>query len=418
MPFFHSMLSGPRSYAAAGGPANAPKRLIFLNTGFGFSEAFYPDVAKQGKGVPFTEAMGSLKSHSEDFSFLSNLSNLASSRYNAHAGATTFLTSADPSRTPGRAFHNAISCDQLAAQLIGQGNRYPSLELSTPDKAGRGVGSSLAWDATGRSLYGEADPVKVFHRLFAARGATLEQTRARLKHKQSVLDAVSGNARSLSKQLGAEDRVKAEEYFDLVQQMEGGLKREEQWLEKPKPAPLFEEPSASLEGTAKVEMMFDLMTAALQIDATRVVTYQLPVSSLLAEFKEETGSNVAAHPMTHYGSKDSPAYAALIWRDRKLCDLYASLLDKLKAVKEADGTSLLDHTMVVMGSDLRTGHRRLNVPILLSGGSAGGIQQGYHRVYGENEGKLSDLWLSMLRFAGCELDTFADSNGGLMDLFG
>ena len=121
-----------------------PKRLIFLNFGFGPSEAWYPSEAGPDFALP--PAMKSLEPLREHFSVISNLSNLASSNTGSHWGATTFLTGANVRRTPGREFHNAISCDQIAARHLGKDTRFASLALSgtNSDCAGAGPGASLA----------------------------------------------------------------------------------------------------------------------------------------------------------------------------------------------------------------------------------------------------------------------------------
>jgi len=164
--------------------------------------------------------------------------------------------------------------------------------------------------------------------------------------------------------------------------------------------------------------MFDLMVTALQTDSTRVISYRLPTNSLLREYGETKHITVVgAHGMTHFGAKNTPAYKQLVWRDRKICDLFATLLDKLKAVREPDGSTLLDNSLVVMGSGLRTGHKRHNLPILFAGGGGGGIRQGQHLVYKENETPLGNLWLSMLKQVGSPVDSFVDSNGVLSEVF-
>ena len=83
-----------------------PKRLIFLNFGYGPSEAWYPQ--ELGAGFALTEAMQPLSGLRDSFSVVSNLTNLKSSGTGAHWGATTFLTGADVRRTAGREFHNSI----------------------------------------------------------------------------------------------------------------------------------------------------------------------------------------------------------------------------------------------------------------------------------------------------------------------
>ena len=89
------------------------------------------------------------------------------------------------------------------------------------------------------------------------------------------------------------------------------------------------------------------------------------------------------------------------------------LAERLRA--SLDGSTLFDNTLVVMGSGLRTGHERRNVPILIGGGS--GVRHGSNYVYKENEGRLGNLWLSMLKYAGCPVESFADSNGVLYEIF-
>jgi len=104
------------SLAQAAKPENngkPPQRLIFLNFGFGPSKKWYP--TESGAGFKLPDAMKPLERHADSFSVISNLTNMQSSSVGAHWGCTTFLTGADVQRTPGREFHNDISCDQVAA---------------------------------------------------------------------------------------------------------------------------------------------------------------------------------------------------------------------------------------------------------------------------------------------------------------
>jgi hypothetical protein len=72
--------------------------------------------------------------------------------------------------------------------------------------------------------------------------------------------------------------------------------------------------------------------------------------------------------MTHFGTKTSDAYKQLAWRDEQIYDLFATPCDKMQAVREPDGTTLLDNSLIVIESSLRTGHTRRNLPILFAGG--------------------------------------------------
>jgi hypothetical protein len=78
--------------------------------------------------------------------------------------------------------------------------------------------------------------------------------------------------------------------------------------------------------------------------------------------------------MTHFGTKTSDAYKQLAWRDEQIYDLFATPCDKMQAVREPDGATLLDNSLIVIESSLRTGHTRRNLPILFAGG--GGAESG------------------------------------------
>jgi hypothetical protein len=414
------LLSSLSSSAFAASPltnTGKPIRLIWLSYGYGPSEHWYPTEA--GPEYNFTPGLEPLAKYREDFSVLSNLTNTQSVGFNGHAGCTTYLTSADVSRTIGREFHNDISCDQIAAATLGKDLRFPSLTLSADanDVAGVGPGNSLAWDVFGNPIYGESDPVRVFSQLFGDGGMTLDQQRRQLRRRQSVLDTVASDARSIAGHVSRDDKQKLEEYFQSVRDIEGRLKRNADWVDRPKPNPTMPEPGTGLTGTAYVDMMFDLIVAAMQTDSTRVATFRMPTNSLLDEIADEVGARVGAHNMTHWRAVDSDEYKVLVCRERKLSAMFGSLIDKLRAAKDPDGGTLLDNSLVVMGSSLRTGHGRYNLPTLFAGHGGGEIRQGQHRIYEEDVTPLSNLWLGMMRQAGVPVESFADSTGVLDGVF-
>ena len=89
-------------------------------------------------------------------------------------------------------------------------------------------------------------------------------------------------------------------------------------------------------------------------------------------------------------------------------------IDKLKATKETDGSSLFDHTTVVFGSTIRSIHYLDNCPTLIAGGGAG-ITLGHHIVQPRNT-PLCNVWLTLLKGTGVEIDAFGDSTGTVKEL--
>jgi hypothetical protein len=83
-------------------------------------------------------------------------------------------------------------------------------------------------------------------------------------------------------------------------------------------------------------------------------------------------------------------------------------------VSEADGTTLLDNTMIVYGSGLGDGnrHNHDDLPIILAGGASAGLVGGRHLKY-DNGTPLMNLYLKMLHAADVRVDAVGDSTGQL-----
>jgi hypothetical protein len=140
-----------------------------------------------------------------------------------------------------------------------------------------------------------------------------------------------------------------------------------------------------------------------------VITYRQPMANLI----KSMGITVAPHDMSHYTPGER--MEASKRRDRKQSELLASLLDRLEATKEADGTSLLDHVSLSYGSNIRSIHSLDNCPAVIAGGGAG-IRHGRHVVLDAKQTPLANLWLTLLQGVGIETDSFGDSTGTLGDL--
>jgi len=386
-----------------------PKRAVFLGFGWGVTnETWFPDVKQTGADYTLSPGLTPMARHKADFTVVQGLSNKFTNE--AHWGSTFWLTGANRYAEPGQSFHNSISADQVAAAHLGKEARYSSIQLNSPDVAnsGHGPGLSLAWDAHGKPLAGLDNPVLVYHRLFSTDTTPLEQRQAMLTQNRSVLDAVLTDAKDLQRGLSKTDSDKLDEYFQSVRDIETRLGKDEQWLNVPKPKGLLDEPNPGLTGRDEVKLMYDLIAAALQTDSTRVITYRQPVGTLLTSL----GVKVAAHDMSHYTPGERTEASQK--RDLAQSELLAGLIDKLKAIKEPDGTSLFDHTALAYGSNIRTIHYLDNCPTLLTGGGAG-LKLGQHLVLPKDT-PLSNVWLTMLRGLGVEAERHGDSTGVVKEL--
>jgi hypothetical protein len=65
----------------------------------------------------------------------------------------------------------------------------------------------MAWDASGKPIGGENGPVAAYHRLFAKDNTPIDQQKAMLAQRRSVLDTFVENARDLRRHLSKNDTI-------------------------------------------------------------------------------------------------------------------------------------------------------------------------------------------------------------------
>ena len=404
------------SIARAAPAASVPKRMIFLGGGYGFTDAyqkkgnsFFPSETGRFSSIGLSRGMKPLERHQEDLTMVSNLTNPGVG--NPHGGSDGYLNCGSY-----REHEAAISCDQLAARTIGKDTRFTSLVLTAREPipgqgAGHGGGYSLSADDRGRSLPGIPSPLQLYRTLFAQKGDSPEQLLERIDNRQSILDLVRIDSSTVRRTLAHEDAVKLDEYFTSIREIETSLKQEEQWATRPKMDPPFEEPGAGLTGEKEIRLMLDMLVLALQTDMTRIASYRLPVCSLITSL----GINLSPHTLSHYGSSPS-ARAASETRDRKLMELFAWFLDRLKETKDKDGRRLYDSCIVSYGSNLRAGHGLQSLPALLSGGGTERIKHGRHIILPKENTSLANYWLTLLQQAGIDTPQFHYSTDAVTEL--
>ena len=402
---------GFRRFASAAEKAIAkpPKRMVFLGMGFGVTqETWFPDLEQTGADYKLPDGLEPLSRHKKDFTVVQGCSNQYSKE--AHWGSTFWLTGANRFAVPGQSMSNSISADQVAARALGQDTRFSSIQLNSTDgsASGHGPGLSLAWDLRGKPVAGFNNPVQVFHKLFSADDLPLEQRQAAIAENRSVLDAVLTQAKRVQRGLTKTDKDKLEEYFQGIRDIETRLKKDEAWLEIPKAKSPIDEPKPGLKGREEVEVMYDLIVAALKTDSTRVMTYRMPGQALL----QSLGISLSAHNVSHYSPGER--MQASQSRDSTHSELLARLMDKLKATKEADGSSLFDHVALAFGSNISSIHYLTNCPTVLAGGGAN-LKLGRHLVLSKDT-PLCNVWLTMLQGLGINIKRHGDSTGVVDEL--
>jgi len=410
LPLLDSMF--PAFSRAATANAVPPRRMLAICNNLGLlPEKFFPAHDQTGRGYQLSPYLEELRAHREDFTVFSGVWHPDVD--GGHPADNCFLTAAPHPGSGG--FRNTISLDQYIAEQIGHLTRFPSLTLGVNIRQGL---RSLSWTGGGVLIPCEEKPSEIFKRLFI-RGSP-DEVRAQMRRialGQSIMDTVADQTRSLQRDIGAHDRERLEQYLTGVRDLEQRLESSAVWETKPKPEvkekpPL--DPADPREYMDKVRLMYDMARLAFETDSTRLITLMLDsVNSPVIEIGGEKISE-AYHNLSHHGKNDAKL-GQLETIDREHMKNLDRLFIDLKARQEPGG-SLMDHTMVLYGSNLGNAntHVTTNLPVLFAGG---GFKHGQHLAFDNvHNYPLPNLFVSMLRRMGIDAERFATSTGTMRGL--
>lgn len=382
-----------------------PKRLLAIHVPLGMMPQFF--FPKAGETTsPYLDLLAAHHAHFTSFAGVSH----PGVDGNHHAGQC-FLSGAPHPGQP--TFRNSLSLDQFAAGHLGLDTRFPSLAVSVG--AGEHYADSIAVSRSGVTIPAETSAERLYRRLFVA-GTAEEKaaTMRRIEAGGSALDLILGKARRLERSTAPEDRARLDQYFQSVRELEGRLKRNIEWENRPKPKVDYPQPKDIADANqviAKSKLMFDLIRLALQTDSTRVVTLSLSTFSVVPHVP---GVKNETHGLTHHGNEPEKI-AELQKIETAQMTAFGDLLKTLRDVNEPGGT-LLDRTQVLYGSCLgnANSHSNQNLPLILAGG---GFKHGRHLVFDpQNNKPLANLFVTMLQRLGIETDKFASSTGTMTGL--
>ena len=153
--------------------------------------------------------------------------------------------------------------------------------------------------------------------------------------------------------------------------------------------------------------MFDLIALAFDADITRSVAFMLNREDGMGisdTFPLKLGLARTHHNLSHAGDKDGQLQFAKY--DRFLMEQTSHFLKRLTEYRDHEGT-LLDNTIVLFGSGASTTHWPKNLPTLVAGGANMGLKHGSY--WRQDDTKMSDMFLSILRSMEIEVENFADS---------
>jgi len=415
LPLLDAMI--PASTALAQTAAAPKPRMGFVYFPHGAVMANWSPT-KTGTDFEFTPILKSLEPFRDQVTIVSGLRNKTGESPSPHAIiAGTWLSCVAPAVS--QAPHGGVSCDQVAAQKIGQDTTLPSLELAGEGGGGAcdpsfgcSYSGTISFRTPTQPLPMEHNPRKIFQRLFG-QGDTDKERHAIVEESASILDSVKESAADLQKGLGPSDRQMVNDYLETVREMERRVAKQK--AKESSGVKLPDPPIGILEDfTKQLDTMFELIALAWQTNTTRVASYMIAKEVSMRTYNQ-IGVSDAFHPLSHH-QNNADKLARLTKVHAYHTEAMSRFVKRLKNTPDGDG-SLLDHSIILFGSNMSNSdlHNNDPLPSCIIGRGYGKIKGGQHLHYPQDT-PLANLLLTLLNRAGIEVEKHGNSTGALAEV--
>ena len=363
--------------------------------------------------LDLSSTMQPLQDHKDDVTLVTGLDRTFKPGQDVHAqGASCYLTSLSPAQAAEQGIRhpNGRSLDQVIGDHVGGTTSFKTLEISCNGfKQGKESihFDNISWYGPDKIAPSIKEPQKLYERLFVA-----DSYRT---HIADVADLVLADAKSLSQKLGREDRHTLNGFMEMIRDIEIRMAKLQSVIENVD----IEVPKNEVIPRGEyIRLQADLMLLAFQMGITNICTFMVGPERWDATLMYEGvfDKPVQHHNMTH--NQKGNGYKELQKIDIFHIQQYAYLIQRMKDIKESDGTSMLDNSIVTYGAGLGDGatHQYYDLPLIVAGRAQQQIKQG--RFVKCQSGTLnSNMWLTIAQLMGLEIDSFADSTGVVSELW-
>ena len=192
-------------------------------------------------------------------------------------------------------------------------------------------------------------------------------------------------------------------------------------INEPVPQPDYKLPSydpitPNLQMEAE-EIFYDLMTLAIETESSRVLSLFLDGLGQVFSF-DGRALGAGYHGLSHHGN-DPGMIRDLISIETAHIHCLANFIKQLKEKKTATGKTLLDDTIVLVGTGMGDASRHSNrdLPTLVLGG---GFKHQGHLAFDAKDSSaplLGDLYVTVMQKLGLEVGEFANAKRNLNGSF-
>ena len=381
IPFLNCFLNENGSALAAGAPL--PVRFGTWFWGLGMTaKVFVPSTLGAGYNLP--DELTALAKLRDQVNVYTNFNAFRDAAPNLchYSGWIITRTGSAPMGVDDRP---GETMDVTIARAIGRETRFQSVTATANGDAR----TSYSYDNANSINAAEASPLNFYKTMFGADyqdpNAATFTPNPQVMVRKSVLSGLMDERRELTSAVGAEDRVRLEQYFSGLRDLERQFDKQ---LTKPEPIgschhvdPPGEDPKTSVDASIVAQrhkMLTDLMVMAVACDQTRV--FNMAYSAAFAS-TTKAGYEKPHHTCTH----EEPIDEALgyqptaSWFLRQSMESWAYFVEAFTKVKEGDGT-LLDNTLIYATTDSAWAriHSLDGIPAFTAGRAGGKVKSGLH----------------------------------------
>lgn len=433
LPFLEAMRP---AFAQAPCEASPPKRLIvFYSPNGTVPKDFWP--SQVGRNFQLSSILAPLERHKQDLVIVGGCDIITGNRgpgdpHQRGTGACltgrpllTGTFSGDSNEVAGWA--SGISLDQQVARTLGKCTRFPSLEfgvmVENPTVRGR-----ISYTGAGKPLPPENSPSKLYERVFEP-GLTAGEKALRRERRRHVVDRTLSQYRDLRGRLGSSDQQRLDSHVESLVELDAQLSRPgvefggacQPLSVNPALGTAFDYSQILAVGAAQL----DVLALMFRCDITRVATVMWTHSQSTASYPinlrfgnttfTQSGGH---HGLAHKGDGEAEFVAKNGAVNRLIMEQIASLIDRLKAIPEGNGT-VFDNTLILYTNEQNKGnsHDLGDMPYLLAGSAGGAVDTGQYLrfaptlaerrgVKGESHNRML---VTVLRAMGLSDTSFGDT---------
>jgi len=304
---------------------------------------------------------------------------------------------------------SSASVDQAIAAQIGNDTPFRSLEFGV-QTGGSHPGSRMSYVAANQPLAPERDPFAMFERIFGDQSIDTEAAARRKAERLAVIDLVKPELDTLTAKVSQTDRNKIDTHLSAIEQMQNQFSST-YTCELPDLGDPVE--IGSYDNTEVVSrQQLDLITEAFACGVTNVASIMYRRGENDNFPYPFLGIADGHHTLSHDGPSNAASQDALTAIYRWHADQLAYLAARMDAIIEPDGSTLLDNTIIVWGSEIAVGntHSMANMPFVMLGGGGGSIDTGRFLQYpGQNHNRLL---VSLCQAFGLDVQSFGGFDDG------